>query len=113
MNKYLVVYHAPLSYHEKVKEMKPEEKMAEMGKWHEWSENCGDAMVDMGAPLKGGMKVMKSSNKTGTREVVGYSMIQAKSMDAAMEIMKSHPHLLQDNSCEIEIHEATPMPGQQ
>ena len=112
MNKYLVVYHAPPSFSKKMEEVKSEDKMAEMGRWQKWFEASGDAMVDMGAPLSGGTNVVKSGKKTGESDVVGYSIIQAKTMDAAKKIMKTHPHLMQDNSCAIEIHESAPLPGQ-
>ena len=112
MNKYLVVYHAPPSFSEKMMGMKPEDVMTEMGKWKTWSDTLGDALIDMGTPLGGGMNVMKSGNKTAKREVTGYSMIQAESMNEAMKLMQGHPHLLMDESCEIEIHESAPIPGQ-
>ena len=112
MNKYLVLYHAPASFNEKMAGMKPEEMNAEMGKWKVWMEDIGDAMLDMGNPLFGGQTVKKSGNKNSAREVSGYSMIQAKSMDAAVELIQGHPHLEMDDSCSIEIHEAAPAPGQ-
>ncbi len=112
MKKYLVMYHAPPSFNEKMAGMKPEEMMAEMGKWKTWMDDVGDAMVDMGTPLAGGQTVLKSGYKNSNREVSGYSMIQAESMDAAMELLKGHPHLAMDDSCSIEIHESMPTPGQ-
>ena len=112
MKKYMVLYHAPPSFNEKMMGMSQDEMMAEMGRWKVWMDNCGDAMVDMGTPLQGGISVMKSGKEDSSREVTGYSMIQAESMDAAMELVKGHPHLAMDDSCTIEIHESLPPPGQ-
>ncbi len=112
MKKYMVLYHAPPSFNEKMAGMKPEEMMEEMGKWKVWMEGIGDAMLDFGNPLFGGQTVTKSGNENSTREVSGYSMIQAESMDTAMKLLNGHPHLAMDDSCSIEIHEAAPAPGQ-
>jgi len=111
MTKYLVVYHAPPAFTEKMMGMNKDEQMAEMGRWQTWSEGIGKSLLDLGTPLFGGMNVMRSGNHNSDRQVTGYSMIEADSMDAAMKLMGGHPHLAQDDSCEIEIHEAAPLPG--
>ena len=112
MKKYLVVYHAPPAFTEKMRAMNQDEMMAEMGRWQTWMEEIGDGMLDGGNPLFGGQKVMKSSTDNSTREVTGYSMIQAASMEDAVKLLDGHPHLAMDDSCSIEIHEAAPAPGQ-
>jgi len=43
--------------------------------------------------------------------VVGYSIIEASDMDAAVSLAKGHPHLNMPGGCEIEVHEAQPIPG--
>ena len=47
------------------------------------------------------------------RQVVGYSVLQAENMDEAKQLLEGHPHLAWKGACEIEVHEATPGPGQE
>ncbi len=68
-------------------------------------------LVDMGTPLGNGQKVTKNGTTPSTKEVVGYSVIQANSMEDAVELLKGHPHLDWVDSCEIEVHECMPLPG--
>lgn len=84
-----------------------------MEEWMKWAANCGDKLVDMGTPLDGGVKLKTDgSSIPSDRNVVGYSVLQADNMDEAKSFMEGHPHLGWDASCDIEIHETMPMPGQ-
>lgn len=76
----------------------------------EWAKKCGGGLVDMGAPLTNGQKVTKSGTNPSDKNVVGYSILQAKSMQEAVEILKGHPHLEWASGCEIEVHESIPLP---
>ena len=107
----MVIYHAPPAFNEKMAGMKEEEMVSETGRWETWGNKLGDALVDFGRPLGGGMKIMKSGTEVSKREVSGYSIIEADSMEDAIELMKDHPHLMMDDMCEIEIHTAFPPPG--
>jgi len=89
----------------------PEEMQKGMEPWMAWAEKCGDGLVDMGAPLANGQKVTESGARPSDRDVVGYSILQAESMNAAVEMLKSHPHLGWAEGCEIEVHETMPLPG--
>jgi hypothetical protein len=42
---------------------------------------------------------------------VGYSIIEAADVDAALDLARSHPHLNMPGGCEIEVHEARAIPG--
>jgi len=64
----------------------------------------------MGTPLAGGQKVTNGGTSPSDKGVVGYSILQAESMDAAVEMLKGHPHLEWTDGCEIEVHESMPMP---
>ncbi len=68
-------------------------------------------MLDFGTPLAGGVRVTTEGTSPSTREVTGYTMIEAESMDAALELARNHPHLNMPGGCEIEVHEALPVPG--
>ena len=67
--------------------------------------------MDMGTPLGNGQKVTKQGVSPSNKEVVGYSILQASSMDEAVAMLKGHPHLDWVESCEVEVHEALALPG--
>lgn len=68
-------------------------------------------MVDFGTPLAGGVRVTTDGTSPSTREVAGYSIIEATDLDAALALAKSHPHLNMPGGCEIEVHEAQATPA--
>ena len=112
MKKYIVIYHAPKDMMEQAAELSPEERKKEMESWMEWAQKCGDKLVDMGAPLMGGVKLSPDGSSAMSRkDVTGFSILQAESMDKAKVLLEGHPHLQYNADCEIEIHEAMPLPG--
>ena len=55
-----------------------------MKPWFAWKDSVGDALVDFGAPLFGGQRLLPDgSAENSTKEVSGYSILQASDMDAA------------------------------
>jgi hypothetical protein len=82
-----------------------------MEPWMLWAKKCGDGLIDLGAPLGNAMKVTQSGSSPGDSSVVGYSLLQAESADAAKALLDGHPHLAWNAGCEIELHECLPLPG--
>ena len=112
MKKFIVTYHAPTELMEQMANTPPEEAKKGMEAWMEWASKCGDKLVDLGTPLMGGEKLKPGGNSIkSNRAVCGYSILQANSMDEAKSLLQGHPHLGWDGSCEIEVHESTPLPG--
>ena len=110
LKKYLVTYHAPASAMRKMKSATKEDMAAGMKAWMTWAKECGAGLVEMGAPLGGGMNLKsKGAALPSKRKVTGYSLLQAKNMAGAKKLMKGHPHLSWTKGCEIEVHEAIPM----
>lgn len=89
----------------------PEQMEAVMGEWNAWAGKVGAGMVDFGTPLAGGTRVSRDGVSPSTRDVVGYSLIEATDFDAALELARIHPHLNMPGGCEIEVHEAQAIPG--
>jgi len=108
MKKFIVIYHAPLSVLAKWQSMKPEEHKKGMEEWMVWAKKCGSALIDMGAPLSNGQKLSESGGSPSKKDVVGYSILQANSMDEAKKLLMDHPHLKQANGCDIEVYETMP-----
>ena len=113
MKKFIVTYHAPAEALAQSQESTPEQMEEGMKAWMEWASKCGDQLVDFGTPLAGGQKLIPDgTSQDSTREVCGYSILQASDIDEAKSLLQSHPHLAWTGGCEIEVHEAMPIPGQ-
>ena len=110
MTKYLFIYHAPMTPADAAPPT-PEQMEAVRGQWNAWAGKVGDRMVDFGTPLAGGVQVTPEGTSPSTREVAGYTLIEADSMDDALALAKDHPHLNMPGGCTIEVHEALPVPG--
>ncbi len=111
MKKYIVIYHASVEAAKKMANSTPEEMKKGMEPWMTWAKQCGSGLVDWGTPLGNGMAVTKSGTTPSQKEVIGYSILQANSMDEAVEMLKGHPHLDWVDGCSVEVHESLPLPG--
>ena len=113
MKKYIVIYHAPIDALEQMRDNTPEQAKDGMAAWMQWAQNCGSHLVDLGNPLGMGQKLnVDGGSSDSERQVCGYSVLQAESMDHAKELLQGHPHLSGwEARCEIEVHEALPLPG--
>ncbi len=110
MSKFVFTYHAPPTPADAAPPS-PEQMEAVMGEWNAWAGKVGDGMVDFGTPLAGGVRVTTDGTSPSTREVTGYTIIEADDLDAALALASSHPHLHMPGGCEIEVHEALAIPG--
>ena len=110
MTKYLFIYHAPMTPADAAPP-DPAQMDAVMQQWNDWAAKVGDGMVDFGTPLANGTRVTPNGTSPSTREVAGYTLVEAESMDAAVELARVHPHLNMPGGCEIEVHEAQAVPG--
>ena len=111
MAEFIVVYYAPQTAMEKMKNTSPEDMKKGMESWMKWAEKCGEHLVDMGAPLANGKRIDASDTITPSKtEVGGYSVLKADSMAKVAELLKGHPHLKWADGCYIEVHEKMPLP---
>lgn len=111
MKKFIVLYHASEDAAKKMESATSEEMKAGMEPWMAWAKRCGEDLLDMGAPLGNGKKVTKDGTSSSNKNVVGYSILQANSMDEAVAMLSGHPHIEWTAGCEIEVHEVLPLPG--
>lgn len=89
MPKYIIAYHGGK------KPESPEEGAKHMTKWKAWVGGLGDAVVNPGTPL-GKSKTVNSggvSDGGGPNALTGYSIVEADSMDAALEMAMECPFL--------------------
>jgi hypothetical protein len=72
-----------------------EDGAAHMSKWMAWVGGLGDAMVNPGLPVGKPVTVSATgvSDGSATNRLVGFSVVEADSIEAAVEMAKKCPHL--------------------
>ena len=73
----------------------PEDGKAHTMKWRAWAESLGSAYVYPGMPFSSARTVSTESVSEGSGEIPmnGVSVVEAETMDAAVEMAKACPHL--------------------
>jgi len=89
----------------------PEEGKQHMAKYMEWLSSLGDSAVSPANPLKNTSTVNPEGSVTtgGSTTMSGYTIIEADSMETALEIAKNCPFL--DIGGSLEVSELIQMPG--
>ncbi len=83
------------AYHGGKRPESREEGAKHMAKWKAWVGGLGDAVVNPGTYL-GMSKTVSSggvSDDGGSNPLLGFTIVKADSMDAALEMAKACPHL--------------------
>lgn len=83
-----------LAYHGGHNPTSPEEGAELMAKWQAWADSLGDALTVPGAPL-GMSKTITADGVEdggGSNPLVGYSILEADDMEAAIEMVQTCPH---------------------
>ena len=103
----MILYMAPVTAEQQMN-VSPEDMKKGMEPWLAWQKKFKKSIVDMGAALgKGECFDKKGSSKRQT-QVTGYSILQAKDIEAIKEIIADHPHFMTPKAS-IEILEILPM----
>ncbi len=92
-----------LAYHGGKKPESPEEGAENMAKWKARVGGLGDAVVNPGTPL-GKSKTVSSggvSDDGGSNPMLGFSIVSADGMDAALEMAKECPHVVIGGTLEV------------
>lgn len=89
MHKFLITYYGGDSFES------PEQGKAHMTNWMAWMQGLGDAVVDPGIPVGASKTVGSDRGVTDTKAggLCGITIVQADTMDQALEMAKSCPHL--------------------
>jgi hypothetical protein len=89
----------------------PEEGQRHFSKYMEWLSSLGDSAVSPANPLKNTSTVNSDGSVTagGTTSMSGYTIIEAESMESALEIAKACPFL--EIGGALEVSELAQMPG--
>jgi hypothetical protein len=110
MKKFLVLYKAPTSAYEQMKNTTPEQQKAGMDAWMAWGKKAASSIVDMGAPLGKSLRVAKGGTSPSTNDLGGYSILQSESKETLAKTLEGHPHFMMPDGF-IEIVELLPIPG--
>jgi hypothetical protein len=110
MTRFMVLYRSAVTARDQMAAASPEQTKAGMEAWMAWASEAGDAIVDLGSPLASAADVGPGSSDGAIEQVVGFSVLQAESVDAVTSLLKKHPHLHMD-AASIEVFEFLPMPG--
>jgi len=98
------------AYHGGSKPETQEEGERVMAAWGAWFENMGDALEIPGAPV-GMSKTVSASGVAddgGANPISGYTVVKADSMDAATEMAKGCPMVV-DGTGSVEVAEVMEM----
>ncbi len=109
MKKFIFVYYGSV----RAEDIKPEDMKATMDKWMAWFDTFKGQMVDGGNPFA---PVATSVTAKGVETIQadkwpakGYTIINAKDMDEAVEIAKGCPALVDDSEGSVRVYESMPM----
>ena len=110
--RFLVIYHAPMDAMAQTANNTPEQLEAGMALWNAWAERLGSRLIDLGAPLGGGKSLTAEGSLTpSTKDVAGYSFLEAENWEELMDLLTGHPHLSGWHpEATIEVHETMLMP---
>ena len=84
-----------LSYYGEPEFKSQEECDNHMSEWGDWVKKLGERLVDPGLPLKSPKTVSSEGVKDGNspNRLTGYSVVEAESIEEAIEMVKDCPHL--------------------
>lgn len=98
MAKYVLVYHGGGMPETE------EEQAAVMAAWGAWMEGLGGALKDPGNAIGAAATISSDGSVTpggGANPATGYTLIEADSLDAALELAKDNPILQGGGSIEV------------
>lgn len=96
MNKFLVLYLAPVSVIEEWMKKSPEERKAEedtmKDEWNTWMKEHADSVKETAGAGK--TKQVTKEGMTDTKnDIMMFSLVEAKSPEAVATMFENHPHL--------------------
>lgn len=90
----------------------PEEQEKIMGEWGAWYQEMGDSIVDGGTPFGQSKNLTENGvgdGPLGDTPATGYTVIDADSLDAAVDASRNHPHL--GHQGQVQVFEMIDMSG--
>lgn len=89
----------------------PEQRKAGLEAWIAWKNEAEKTVkFEFGLPLQAVGRVSNEGVEDSDNKASGYSMIEADSKEAVIEVLRNHPHL-QREGANLDILELIPMSG--
>lgn len=110
MNRYVVLYQASESVAERFARATPQETQLGMQAWTDWSARIGSALLDPGAPVANAVTITSAGRTDRKSAIVGMSILQADSLEAALKLVQGHHHLQWSDECSITVLEEIALP---
>jgi hypothetical protein len=110
MTRFIVLYRAPQEVAQRFAAATMEEATAGVQLWADWFARLGPALIDPGRPLGNARTVTRDGIATAPTEIIGMTVLQAETMDDALQMVRDHHHLRWADSCSINILEELPIP---
>src|SRR3978361_2054450 len=110
MHRFIVLYRAPQKVAERFAQATPEQAQQGMQLWVDWANKLGPALLDAGKPLGNAMTVQPAGVTQSQTDIIGMSIVQAESMEEALDMVRNHHHLHWAESCEITVLEELAIP---
>jgi hypothetical protein len=100
-----------LAFHGGKRPASPEDGAKHMTRYKAWVDSLGDAVVTPDTPLGKSMTVSADgvAEGGGSNPILGFSIVEASSLDVALEMAKDCPFLDLDGT--LEVAEVMKMPG--
>ena len=98
-----------LAYHGGDKPKSPEEGAKNMAEWQAWLGSLGEAVINPGTPLSGTQTVSSGGVQPSSSTMSGFTIVEAGSIDAAIEMARSSPFLNINGT--IDVSEVMELPG--
>jgi hypothetical protein len=97
MQKYVLAYHGNPEF------SSPEAGQQHMQKWQKWMESLGSSIVDPGMPVGKSSTVSKDGvvDNGGPDPISGYTVLQADTEEAVLEMAKACPHIAAGGRIEV------------
>jgi hypothetical protein len=117
MKKFLAVYigtaAALENYNRRIPDpvQRKSQEQAGVAAWGQWAKDCSKSIVDTGAPLGKTKRVCAEGISDFRNSLVGYTIVQAESHQAAARMFENHPHFTIFPGDSVEIVECLPMPA--
>ena|SRR6185436_4807385 len=111
MKRFLVTYQSTASAAELTASLTPQQAEAGLAAWMKWAHHAGSAVVELGMPLATATVHTATARPAPTKtQTVGFSIMQAESVDALAKALEGHPHYRAPGASII-AHEVLPIQG--
>lgn len=113
MKEFLAIYLGNASAMESWKTMSEDlrKRQEHSGKeaWQKWAKNNEAVILDVGTPIGKTKRISAQGISDTQNQITAYTIVQAKSHQAAAKLFENHPHFMIFPGDSVEVMECLPM----